>query len=137
MADRYATMTIDDLYREAEAWEALINDGRFPIEAATREADLIEAWIHRRRIEGQGEPLSVRLHRASAGFLWAVHVIGPDDMFPARNYLEALQKAEAINEGTIDVMEDTGVASVAVPALWPGTAEEHAAALAENSPRKG
>lgn len=59
--------------------------------------------------------------------LWMMHVIGPHDIFPAPDHATAVEWCAYVNR------ELAGSASkvllVAVPALWTGTAEGHAASL--------
>jgi cytochrome c556 len=78
--------------------------------------------------EPESKPnLTDRLSAASAGFLWCVHVVGPDDVYPVRSYAEAVAQAAKMNAATIEATEETGVAVVAVPALWPHDSESHRA----------
>lgn len=68
--------------------------------------------------------------------LWAVHVIGPDDVYAAASYEEALTRAQKINEWVVGRTDRHPYAPHmwAIPKLWreavsSGTSEAHAAAL--------
>lgn len=63
-----------------------------------------------------------------AGPLWMMHVIGPDHIYPAPDHATAVEWCFALNGS---VGDPTDVFCVAVPALWAGTSEQHAAGLAD------
>jgi len=62
--------------------------------------------------------------------LWAVHVRGADDIHPAESYEAALATCDALlaEDRRLPLDEFKPMFS-AVPMIWPGSAEEHAAAL--------
>lgn len=61
--------------------------------------------------------------------LWMMHVIGPDDIYPAPDHATAVQWCAYLNSEIAPKVPS--VLCVAVPAIWTGTAEEHADGLAE------
>ena len=61
--------------------------------------------------------------------LWMMHVIGPDDIYPAPDHATAVQWCAYLNSEIAPKVPS--VLCVAVPAIWTGTAEEHAEGLAE------
>ncbi|MNS47409.1 hypothetical protein D3C72_799370 [compost metagenome] len=61
--------------------------------------------------------------------LWMMHVIGPDDIYPAPDHATAVQSCAYLNSEIAPKVPS--VLCVAVPAIWTGTAEEHAEGLAE------
>jgi len=80
------------------------------------------------------DDLDARLSAVGDGFLWAVHVIGPDDLHPAVSYIEAVTAAREHNAFFVPLMEETGVAAIAVPTVWTGSAEDHARQLSAPTP---
>lgn len=64
--------------------------------------------------------------------LWGVHVIGPDDIYPARSWSDAVTMADDINRYALARNEGHKLGDVeyvtyiAYPELWYGTAESHA-----------
>ena len=58
-----------------------------------------------------------------------MHVIGPDDIYPAPDHATAVQWCAYLNSEIAPKVPS--VLCVAVPAIWTGTAEEHADGLAE------
>lgn len=36
---------------------------------------------------------------------WQVHIAGPDDVLPATSRLDAMRRAQEINQATIDLLE--------------------------------
>lgn len=61
--------------------------------------------------------------------LWAVHVLGPDDIVAAPS-LEAAEKAAAVVSARYsDPNDDVPISAVAVP--WQGNAETHAREVSE------
>ncbi|WP_278069865.1 hypothetical protein [Brevundimonas sanguinis] len=61
--------------------------------------------------------------------LWMMHVIGPDDIYPAPDHATAVKWCAYLNR--VIAPRVPGVLCVAVPAIWTGTAEEHAEGLPE------
>ncbi|MCC4295812.1 hypothetical protein [Brevundimonas aurantiaca] len=61
------------------------------------------------------------------GPLWMMHVIGPDDIYPAPDHATAVEWCAALNAS----MPASDVLCVAVPAIWTGTPEAHAEGLSE------
>lgn len=61
--------------------------------------------------------------------LWMMHVIGPDDIYPAPDHAAAVEWCAYLNREIAPKVPE--VLCVAVPAIWTGTAEEHAEGLAE------
>lgn len=61
------------------------------------------------------------------GPLWMMHVIGPDDIYPAPNHSTAVEWCAELNAS----MPASDVLCVAVPAIWIGTPEAHAEGLSE------
>lgn len=61
--------------------------------------------------------------------LWMMHVIGPDDVYPAPDHATAVQWCAYLNREIAPKVPE--VLCVAVPAIWTGTPEEHAEGLAE------
>ncbi len=61
--------------------------------------------------------------------LWMMHVIGPDDIYPAPDHATAVEWCAYLNQEIAPTVP--GVLCVAVPAIWTGTAEEHAEGLPE------
>jgi hypothetical protein len=61
--------------------------------------------------------------------LWMMHVIGPDDIYPAPDHATAVQWCAYLNSEIAPKVPD--VLCVGVPAIWTGTADEHAEGLAE------
>ena len=61
------------------------------------------------------------------GPLWMMHVIGPDDIYPAPDHATAVEWCAALNAST----PKNDVLCVAVPAIWIGTPEAHAEGLSE------
>ena len=61
------------------------------------------------------------------GPLWMMHVIGPDDIYPAPDHATAVEWCAALNAS----MPKNDVLCVAVPAIWIGTPEAHAQGLSE------
>ncbi|WP_454760647.1 hypothetical protein [Caulobacter segnis] len=64
--------------------------------------------------------------------LWAVHTRGADDIDPATSYEDAVKSCDfmlALDRDNVE-NEHWPMAS-ALPVIWPGTPEEHAAALAK------
>jgi len=86
-----------------------------------------------RKTEKDG--LITRLSEAGKGFLWAVHVIGPDDVYAMPSYAVAVDFCDQFNSATIAAGEATGVAAIAVPAAWLGGADDHTADLARGDSR--
>jgi hypothetical protein len=87
--------------------------------------------------ESKPADLTERLSAASAGFLWCVHVVGPDEVHPVRSYAEAVTQAAKVNASTIETSEETGVAVVAVPAVWPHDSVSHRAEIAKATEAEG
>lgn len=73
--------------------------------------------------------LPERLDKIGTAFLWGVRVVGPDDLRPAKGYAHAVALAADHNANSVDVMETTGVASIAIPTIWPWSEKDHRAAL--------
>lgn len=61
------------------------------------------------------------------GPLWMMHVIGPDDIYPAPDHATAVEWCAALNAS----VPKNDVLCVAVPAIWIGTPEAHAEGLSE------
>lgn len=68
--------------------------------------------------------------------LWAVHVLGPDDLVPVKDRAEGDRLAAEINDMARQWRErpdasplDPRISAELVP--WDGSAEQHAASLAE------
>lgn len=72
-----------------------------------------------------------------ADTLWAVHVTGPDDVHACASRSLAARNATWMNLGLVRTLPlldaDYTVMAYAVPVPWPGTAAEHAEALAEQN----
>jgi hypothetical protein len=64
-----------------------------------------------------------------AAVLWMMHVRGPDDIYPAPDYATALAWCDSLNQRIAQTGSD--VLCSAVPALWTGDPDGHAAGLAE------
>lgn len=79
------------------------------------------------------EPWRVRAEKNAERALWAMHILGPDDVIPMPSYAEALRQCDALNrsvwsrEGAPD-----DVLAFAIPAVWAWTKDEHAEALARH-----
>ena len=65
----------------------------------------------------------------SQGPLWMMHVRGPDDIYPAPDYVTALAWCDYLNVRADET--GTDVQCSAVPAIWCGTPASHAAGLAD------
>ena len=66
----------------------------------------------------------------SDALLWCLHVRGPDDIVPVRSYREARALADwftAVDRG--NMADERCPLFAAVPAIWPWSAERHAASL--------
>ncbi|WP_278070507.1 hypothetical protein [Brevundimonas sanguinis] len=61
--------------------------------------------------------------------LWMMHVIGPDDIYPAPDHATAVEWCAYLNSEIAPKVPS--VLCVAVPAIWTGTAEEHAEGMPE------
>lgn len=79
--------------------------------------------------------------RPPAVTLWALHVPGPDDLLAAPSREEAVRVAAIFNPTMESFQAKTwsrysppAGASLAHVVPWPGTADEHAAALADWNP---
>ena len=59
--------------------------------------------------------------------LWMVHVLGPDEIYPAPDHATAVQWCAGMN----GAIPGSDVLCVAVPALWTGSSKDHAAGLKE------
>lgn len=57
--------------------------------------------------------------------LWMVHVLGPDEIYPAPDHATAVQWCAGMN----GAIPGSDVLCVAVPALWTGSSKDHAAGL--------
>jgi len=57
--------------------------------------------------------------------LWMVHVLGPDEIYPAPDHATAVEWCAGMNEA----IPESDVLCVAVPALWTGSSKDHAAGL--------
>lgn len=64
---------------------------------------------------------------ASRKLLWMMHVRGPDDIYPAPDYETAVSWCDYVNDLLAKAAPD--VMTKAVPAIWTGTPEAHAADL--------
>lgn len=71
--------------------------------------------------------------------LWAVHIVGPDDVIPCASMQLAFRNSLWLNIGSSRITMDENPRCghityvLAVPERWDGTAEEHASALAEEN----
>ncbi|GHB47759.1 hypothetical protein GCM10007094_41320 [Pseudovibrio japonicus] len=74
-----------------------------------------------------------RVGKIADRFKWCMHVVGPDDVIPAESYAAALKMADEHNAHYIASMERTDVCTVAVPAIWPWSEEDHAEQLSKQS----
>ncbi len=59
--------------------------------------------------------------------LWSMHVLGPDDVYPAPDLETAFKWCEYVNTQLAPRTPD--VLCAAIPALWDGTPEQHAKSL--------
>ena len=107
-----------DHYRDERLEERAPNARRI-----ARVPDLEAAYIRER-------DRNDALNEVGQGFLWAVHIIGPDYIHPAEDYASAVMQANTHNDKFLAPMRKTGVAVIAVPTIWPGPPEDHASALA-------
>ena len=57
--------------------------------------------------------------------LWMVHVLGPDEIYPAPDHATAVEWCAGLN----GAIPDSDVLCVAVPALWTASSKDHAAGL--------
>lgn len=65
----------------------------------------------------------------NAPLLWSMHILGPDDMYPAPDLATAFKWCEYVNSELAPRTPD--VLCAAIPALWDGTPEQHAKSLPE------
>ena len=61
------------------------------------------------------------------GLLWAMHIRGPDDLYPAPDYETAVKWCDYINYSVAPRAPDVMLA--AVPAVWPYSDLQHASSL--------
>lgn len=66
--------------------------------------------------------------------LWAVHIIGPDDMIAAPSFEEAEAAAERFNKSALGGMRRDGITCEAEAIDWPHGAESHAHSLRADWP---
>ena len=59
--------------------------------------------------------------------LWAMHLRGPDDIYPAPDHATAQNWCDYVNDFVAQVGSDVEV--IAAPVHWSGTAEAHAEGL--------
>ena len=89
--------------------------------------------LHDQKAEAMAE--LARLYEAApasplpeGGLLWMMHVRGPDDIYPAPDYETAVSWCDIANGFNGDSKSPL---IRAVPAIWTGTSESHAAGLPE------
>lgn len=91
-------------------------------------AGALSANVYRTMLSAAPEPVSD--HYKLEEPLWAMHVIGPDDIYPAPDFETAVQWCAEQNAAFAKSSAETGVLAAFVPALWPLSAEAHAEGLA-------
>ncbi len=82
-------------------------------------------------LDSAATPTETRLApvEPSAQPLWMMHVIGPDDLYPAPDFQTAVDWCAYLNREVAPKVPD--VWCFAVPAVWAGTAADHAEGLPE------
>ena len=78
--------------------------------------------------------LDARLAAMAAPYLWGVQLVGIGKVVAMHDWPEALSWAARHNAGLIDLMEQCGQPCLAVPCLWPRSAQDHAAGLVDIRP---
>ena len=86
-------------------------------------------------LEGRSFPVRLALAAqpsagAQAVALWAMHIRGPDDLYPAPDYETAVKWCDYVNYSAAPRSPDVMMA--AVPAIWPYEPERHRDGLAES-----
>jgi len=67
-----------------------------------------------------------------AAIIWCAHVRGPDDVVACADYDAAVKLCDEINAVAKSVAH-LDVMCIAYPAVWPGSAQSHAADLARDN----
>lgn len=117
-------------------WERYLNARRGDVgdEAVTECPDCDGRGEHATPPGGEGKEAPIR---------WCVHHRGPDDLHPVESYEAAVALADQMNEiaerfNFGKPRDDAGyVMSISYPAVYPGSAEDHAAARAAARTKEG